>query len=114
MVRLGLFDSYGSEKKKCKKLLPADIFLVNLSSKSLKSTKNYSQKNITAALDATIVNFTATLKVRNARTLLTLSVLNTYIMILLYLSVTASLDATLASSSSFLGLGICLRERKNY
>lgn len=100
------------KKKKCKKLLPADIFLVNLSSKSLKSIKNSSQKNITAALDATIVNFTATLKVRNARTLLTLSVLNTYIMILLYLSVTASLDAALASSSSFLGLGICLWERK--
>ena len=36
----------------------------------------------------------------------------TYIIILLYLSVTASLDAALPSSSSFLGLGICLWERK--
>ena len=99
-------------KKKMQKITPSRYFFVNLSRKSSKSTKNSSQKNITAALDATIVNFTATLKVRNARTLLTLSVLNTYIMILLYLSVTASLDAALASSSSFLGLGTCLWERK--
>ena len=110
MVRLGLFDSYGSEKKKMQKIAPSRYFFGQFEQQKFKKYKKFQSKNITAALDATIVNFTATLKVRNARTLLTLSVLNTYIMILLYLSVTASLDAALASSSSFLGLGICLWE----